>query len=57
MQNRLARIIHEKCLKRHRVSGKMLLSHKKQLLSQDTLWKQSLIISSSLRPLRKSHGQ
>jgi len=33
----LPRIIHEKCLKKDRVSGKMLLSLKKELLSQDTL--------------------
>ena len=45
----LSRIIHEKCLKKHRVSAKMLLSLNKQLLGKDTLWKQSAITSSSLK--------
>jgi phage gp29-like protein len=45
----LARIIHEKCLKKHRVSAKMLLSLNKQLLGKDTLWKQSAITSSGLK--------
>ena len=39
----------EKCLKKHRVSAKMLLSLNKQLLGKDTLWKQSAITSSGLK--------
>jgi hypothetical protein len=33
----LSRKIHEKCLKIHRVSAKMLFSQNKQLLGKDTL--------------------